>query len=65
MEEEYWDKHAPMVFGGALGVVAAVAIIKGLRKTDGDPFWTVSELSDQASRSSEIRVSKTDIERFE
>lgn len=65
VEEEYWDRYATMVFGGALGVVAAVAIVKGLRKAEGDPHWRVSGLSDQGTRSLEIRVSRMDIARFE
>ena len=65
VEQDYWDKYAPKAFGAALGVVATVALVKGLRKTQGDPYWRVSEASEQGRRSLEIRVSRKDIARFE
>lgn len=65
VEQDYWDKYAPGAFGAALGVVATVALVKGLRKTQGDPYWRVSEASEQGRRSLEIRVSRKDIARFE
>ncbi|MCY4598194.1 MAG: hypothetical protein OXC19_25770 [Bryobacterales bacterium] len=64
VEEEYWDKYAPKVFGGLLGVVGVAAIVKGLSKAR-DPYWRISETSAQGTRSLEIRVSKKDIGRFE
>ena len=64
VEEEYWGKYAPKVFGGLLGVVGVAAIVKGLSKAR-DPYWRISESSAQGTRSLEIRVSKKDIGRFE
>lgn len=65
VEEQYWDKYAPKVFGSLLGVVGVVAIVRGLSKTDGPPYWRVSETSEQGTRSMEIRVSNKDMARFE
>ncbi len=50
VEEQYWNKYAPKVFGGLLGVVGVAAIIKGLSKAH-DSYWRISETSDLGTRS--------------